>query len=480
MSNQASTTKTALKETFIAGQTSQGLEVRGTLLKLTRFAAAFELYGPGDVLRLSEVLGSFHIAVRGRTIYAGRAVVRSLVETGPTLVCEAMLDETAWQDLDFDAAMPRDGRLAGCFASFLEEWQKAYLVRPEYKVIVADMQSFLADLRLWLQQVELGIRAEPEADQGKVEQAAAEAIAQKVVPCINTLFEQFENFAGALPGDSLPAHHNFMRRLLHPLVLCAPFAHRTFHKPLGYAGDYEMVNMILRNTWEGDSFFAKIVNMWFLRQPPAQAHRNRIAYLSDRLRDETLRTRPLGHAARIFNLACGPAHEVQQFLRESTLSQSAAFTLLDFNEETLRHVQAALAPVKAQSGRRTPLEYVHKSVHQLLKESGRAAQRPAEGMYDFVYCAGLFDYLSDQVCRRLMEMMYGWLAPAGLLVATNVEPSNPLRNGMEHLLDWHLIYRTGAEMVGLRPQEAHPDQVRVLADATGTNVFLEVRKPSHG
>jgi extracellular factor (EF) 3-hydroxypalmitic acid methyl ester biosynthesis protein len=220
--------------------------------------------------------------------------------------------------------------------------------------------------------------------------------------------------------------------------------------------------------------------MWFLRQPPAQAHRNRVAYLTDRLQDETLRARHCGRAARVFNLACGPAHEVQQFLRESPASQSATVTLLDFNDETLQHVEAALAAAKTQSGRRTPLTYVHKSVHQLLKESGRVDRRPAEEAYDFVYCAGLFDYLSDQVCRRLMELLYGWLAPGGLLVATNVEPSNPLRNGMEHLLDWHLIYRTGAELVRLRPQEAHLDQVRVLADATGTNVFLEVRKPSHG
>ncbi len=480
MSNQASTTKGALKETFVVGQTSQGLEVRGTLLKLTRFAAAFELYGPGAVLRLSEVLSNFRITLQDRAIYVGRAVVRGLIDTGPTFVCEVTLDETAWQDLAFEAAMARDGRLGGQFTDFLEEWQKAYQVRSEYKVIVADMQTFLAGLRLWLQQVELGINAELKTDRAHLEQAAAEAIALKVVPCINTFFEKFETFTSTLPDDVLPAHRNYMRRQLHPQVLCSPFAYRTFSKPLGYAGDYEMVNMILRNGWEGDSLFAKVVNMWFLRQPPAQAHRNRIAYLADRLQDETLRARHLGRTARIFNLACGPAHEVQHFLRESLASESAAFTLLDFNAETLQHVEAALTAAKAQSGRRTPLTYVHKSVHQILKESGRADRRPAGEPYDFVYCAGLFDYLSDQVCRRLMDIMYGWLAPGGLLVATNVEPSNPLRHGMEHLLDWHLIYRTGPEIEQLRPQQAHPDQARVLADATGTNVFLEVRKPAHG
>jgi extracellular factor (EF) 3-hydroxypalmitic acid methyl ester biosynthesis protein len=60
-----------------------------------------------------------------------------------------------------------------------------------------------------------------------------------------------------------------------------------------------------------------------------------------------------------------------------------------------------------------------------------------------------------------------------------VEPSNPLRNGMEHLLDWHLIYRTGPQLERLRPQIALSEHVRCVADATGVNVFLEVRKPAH-
>jgi extracellular factor (EF) 3-hydroxypalmitic acid methyl ester biosynthesis protein len=96
-----------------------------------------------------------------------------------------------------------------------------------------------------------------------------------------------------------------------------------------------------------------------------------------------------------------------------------------------------------------------------------------------VYCAGLFDYLSDQICRRLVNLMYEWLVPGGLLLVTNVEPCNPLRNGMEHLLDWHLVYRTGPQLQLLKPDRAEPHSARVLGDETGVNVFLEIRKPPH-
>jgi extracellular factor (EF) 3-hydroxypalmitic acid methyl ester biosynthesis protein len=166
-------------------------------------------------------------------------------------------------------------------------------------------------------------------------------------------------------------------------------------------------------------------------------------------------------------------------MAEQAVSSRSAFTLLDFNEETLQYTQSTLNDARSRSGRATALNYVKKSVHHMLKESGRTIERTYQNQYECVYCAGLFDYLSDQVCQRLMSVMYDWLAPGGLLIATNVEPSNPLRYGMEHLLDWHLIYRTGPQMLKLKPLQADRDAVFVHADETGVNVFLEVRKPNN-
>src|SRR5690606_21713648 len=123
----------------------------------------------------------------------------------------------------------------------------------------------------------------------------------------------------AVADDASAIHRAYCRRQLHPLVMCAPFVHRTYEKPLGYAGDYEMVNMILRDPLEGASIFAKVVNSYFLAAPPAEAHRNRIDYLTEMLSDETRRRVRTGKVARIFNLGCGPAREVQSFLANNDL-----------------------------------------------------------------------------------------------------------------------------------------------------------------
>ena len=64
-----------------------------------------------------------------------------------------------------------------------------------------------------------------------------------------------------------------------------------------------------------------------------------------------------------------------------------------------------------------------------------------EKNYDFIYCAGLFDYLPDRTCKQLMNIFYEWLAPGGLLAATNVDACKPFRHMLEFVLDWHLIYR---------------------------------------
>ena len=294
------------------------------------------------------------------------------------------------------------------------------------------------------------------------------------------LFEKFEETVKSIEPDLQPAHQLFARRQLHPLLLCSPFLHRCYTKPLGYAGDYETVNMIFRDPYEGGSLFAKVVNFWFLQQAPAQAHRNRIDYLVRQLMLVTARAAGKNQRARILNVACGPAQEVQRFLAEHNLSSQTDISLLDFNEETLANTRALMSGIKTANNRSTSFHYIKKSVHRILKESaGKELASPSQEKYDYIYCAGLFDYLPDQICQRLMDAMYDWLSPGGLLVTTNVDASNPRRLTMDYVMAWHLVYRSGPELAALKPAAASPDDCRVISDNTGVNVYLQVTKPGH-
>ena len=145
---------------------------------------------------------------------------------------------------------------------------------------------------------------------------------------------------------------------------------------------------------------------------------------SDRERAE--RARSEGRVARVYNLGCGPAQEVQNFLSTDPISDETDLLLLDFNDETLINTTRVLEDLRTRHRRRTGLKLEKKSVHQILKEAGRPVAGAREG-YDLVYCAGLFDYLSDRICRRLLEIFYSMVAPGGLLVATNVFRCEPFK-----------------------------------------------------
>jgi extracellular factor (EF) 3-hydroxypalmitic acid methyl ester biosynthesis protein len=236
-----------------------------------------------------------------------------------------------------------------------------------------------------------------------------------------------------------------------------------------------MVNMILGSPHEGSSLFAKFLNTYFLSQPPAEAHRNRIKYLTEQIITETERVAKLGQPARIFNLGCGPAREIQNFLIEEDISNLAEFTLLDFNEETLHYTANRLTELKERYNRKTAVRYLPKSVSQILRDSRRAQEVFRSESYDLVYCAGLFDYLSDRVCRKMMEILFDLVVPGGLLITTNVATHNPVRNMMEYVGAWNLIHRDARQLASLRPP--WESEFRVTTEPTSMNLFLELRRP---
>ncbi len=463
---------------FIICRNSQGAEVRGTLHRLTRYLGVFEVYNPYSIVQLSEVLNDFRIMMNDRVVYSGRAVIANLVNTGIMLICEASLSDEGWIDIDILSPAQNKSRLLADFAEFLKETEKNYRVLPEFKLVVADMHTLLSDLRRWMEQVELGVRSLPSGDRIQAERETIKQLEDPILPAVAPLLERFENTASTIVQDQQPVHRSYIKRQLHPLVLCSPFIYRTFQKPLGYAGDYEMVSMMLRDPYEGSSMFAKIINRLFLDTAPVVAHRNRIIYLKQRLHDETQRMAEQGKVARIFNLGCGPAQEIQNFLIDDPLCDSADLLLLDFNDETITNTTRDLEGLRARHRRRTGIKLEKRSVHQILKESSRTGAGFEPASYDVVYCAGLFDYLSDRICRRLLEVFYDLLAPGGLLIATNVDLSNPSRNWMEYVLEWHLVYRNKEQFAKIAPDKAPPGSVEVKADSTGVNIFLEVRKPA--
>ncbi len=471
-------TTSRVREYQVIGRSHEGSNFQAKLTHLTRYHAVLEIYDPGLVLCVSQAIPDFTISMEDVIIYSGRAVVGSLINTKSLLVCEVKL-----ADEGFIIGMPAPAGGAVVtsseFREFLNQWQRVYRVHPEFKLVITDMQSFLLDLSRWLDHVELEASSSAKGGSDRVDLGRIRGLCEEIVPAFDALHERLEEISGQIEPELRPLHQHFAKRHLHSLIMCSPFAHRTFHKPLGYAGDYEMVNMILREPLEGGSLYARALNNWFLSQWPAKAHRNRITYLKEKLQAESLRGARRQKPIQVLNLGCGPASEVLQFLAQDDLSEHVQFTLWDFNDETVERTGSNLEDCKRRFQRRTPIQIVKKSVHQVLKEGGRAGSLGSQPQFDFIYCAGLFDYLTDRTCKQVMSIFYNWLTPDGLLAITNVADCKPFRHMLEFLLDWHLIYRDTEQGWALIPNQANRDDCRVLRDSTQVNMMVEVRKPYH-
>jgi len=463
-------------ETAVTFRTADGLERHATMVRTSLQAAHFEVFDPTLVLRLSEVLDAFQIHFQGRMAYNGRAVVRGLVDSGFKVACEAKLNEENWCGLGSLSSVGPLGEATPAFGDFLAEWQKLSRVQAAVKTTATDLLTFFTELQIWLNQVELTLRLQPAKAQDRMEREILLNLDPHFIRAITGITERFEHALNGMEKELRPLHQTYLRRFLHPLTQCSPFMHRAFEKPLGYAGDFEVVDMMFRDPFQGATLFAKLLNSYALQLPPVAAHRNRIEYLMNMLASESLRAGSQARQAKVFNLGCGPAREVQRFMAGNSLSDHASFVLADFEERTLKHAEGILHELKRHHHRKTQIKTSKISVAQLLKQQERRGRVATVEQYDVVYCAGLFDYLTDAVCRQLMAVFYAMLAPGGLLVATNVD-THAATNQMECFLDWHLFYRNPARLRDLAPATASPDEVVVKSDPTGANVFLEVRKP---
>jgi extracellular factor (EF) 3-hydroxypalmitic acid methyl ester biosynthesis protein len=459
-------------ENEVTFQTASGVEFRGSLARLTRHVAAFEASHLAAVLRTSEVLNNFKISGDNRVLYFGRAVVSSVVNTGESFLVETKLDSLG-SDTAFFLPPPGSGsNLPAAYDVFFRNWQKNYRISMEFKVLVADVQSYLTGVRHWLEGLEFGLN--PQADKAAQARDILAAVAPRIIEAFNGQHERFEEIICALPQESRGAHQDFVRQHWHKLFLGAPFAHRTYQKPIGYAGDYEMMNMIHRNQPEGRSLYEQLIHLLLVSQWPAQSVRNRIAHLGEYILNETARATRAGKTARILNVGCGPAWEVQDFLRETQLSSQAGFTLVDFNKETLAHAGQALEELKRQFSRHTEIRTQQLSVYELLKRTqhhGDGAER-----FELIYCGGLFDYLAPQTCRALIDLWYDSLLPGGLMVIANMNDTKPFRHFIEFILDWQLIYRDRHEILSLVPEHCR-ETASVIAEPTSVNLFLHIRKP---
>ena len=267
-----------------------------------------------------------------------------------------------------------------------------------------------------------------------------------------------------------------------PLLRACPFHRRAHDKPLGYAGDYRMMELHFAGEGTGEGLFGRFLHSIAQGYTLARAVAAREVVMRHAVRDVVQQATDA--PARVLSLAAGPAIELARLLEEHGVRRPTELLLLDQNRNAHENAHRRLTRVLVERyGGSLPVKVscLHFSVRQLLRPQtpeDRAIVDTVLSNLDLVYCAGLFDYLSDPVARRLTHFTYDRLRPGGRLLLGNLVAAPDCDFMMEFVLDWPLCYRTGDELLrfaeGLAPA---PATVSLTRDATGHAIFLDARRP---
>ena len=170
--------------------------------------------------------------------------------------------------------------------------------------------------------------------------------------------------------------------------------------------------MLYRDHAEGESLFAKVLNVYATWEDAARANINRIEFLGEKIRKTIAASSR--ERVRIASVGCGPAREIAALLAaRPELGQRLDVALIDQEERSITYCERTLAPFLATTGVR--IEFIRESVRKLLttRQLGEAL-----GSRELIYSAGLFDYLSDRTFSALLAALWGALAPGGTLAVT--------------------------------------------------------------
>ena len=459
-------------EMMIAGRVYQA-----DLFDLSQTGAAL-VWPPGPAVEVGMTLVELAVRFGRHEAYRGGARVSSLRRTADGTIAGVAFAGGA---VDIEAVLQlRDverwhERAVGLGLGVARApWRVAGHER--FKAMVAELRLLLADSRLRLTELENALPwsvAHAEAD-SPARDALVERVRRELVPDVVAYSGELDAALRTASRAERPALRELSMRHLHETLMQAPWMRRAHDKPLGYPGDFEVMNYAYGNRFSGATLFAKALSLSFLSTPAGEAVRARKDLIKARLRalcSDPTSDEPL----RILSIASGPAQEIVELLEESPRwRRPVDIVLFDQDKRALSQASGRLrALVAGRPGAEVKVVYLHDSIRRLLLGADVfSAERP----FDAIYSCGLFDYLQTRTATSLGRSLYALLAPGGTLTIGNMVPSNPSRWLMELHLDWHLIYREPDELLEIGRAAAPDAQLELVEEETGVNPFIALTR----
>ncbi|OPY79324.1 MAG: DNA-binding transcriptional dual regulator Crp [Syntrophorhabdus sp. PtaU1.Bin153] len=250
---------------------------------------------------------------------------------------------------------------------------------------------------------------------------------------------------------------------IFPYFMRSRFAERAYYKPRGYAGDFQMMEMIYSNEPAGDGKLGRLMDAWCLESAAARAVRGRRVFLKKQLEMICEERRNGENPIRIMNLACGSNRELFDFLSTCPYSELIAALCIDADPQALEYTNRHVNVVPHSASVRLMNDNV---VRWAL---GRV--RHNFGSQNIIYSAGLADYLDDKMCIALINRCHAYLEEGGILILGNFGYKNHNKIFLDRILQWRLIHRTEENLKEIFAKTLFGANIEIAAEENGVNLF---------
>jgi extracellular factor (EF) 3-hydroxypalmitic acid methyl ester biosynthesis protein len=409
-------------------------------------------------------------------VYSGRARV-ARVEPGPRNSTRVGLGlRTGFLDLPEFLRQDDEERLERALHHGPEYWR--HKIPEPFQEQVSRAAHFLQFYRQTLDRHESRYRAP-----GGGGQRAVTALAERALDALRGPWDDIQRAASRAAvecledRDVLIASKQLTETLVTPVMMPCPIVTRSYLKPLGYAGDYQVMLYYYADSLEGESVFAQVFHKFGCEHPMSAGVRTRRDYVVDLMRtehDRVLAGDPADPSFRVTSLGCGPAREVSEYIRErEEWPGRVTWTLIDQEDQALSIAYHECQREILSRGVDAALACLHLSFIQMLRDPSLV---PVERKQHFIFSTGLIDYLRESTAQALVRALYERLEPRGLLTLGNALAPNDYFWTPEFIVDWTILYRTRDDMLRLAAKLPESAEVEVQVEPGGAYYFLLVRK----
>lgn len=428
----------------------------------------------GAPLQVGDTIDELTVRFDRHEAYRGDARIGSVRKLEDKLIVGASFLDTL-MNVD-DVLLLRDVKTWNGKAPGLALSERPWRIsgHAEFKALVAEFRLLLEDAKQQLGDLEKSLPWH--VVHGDQDSPARAALIERISSEVGSEIVAASDGINASLNGSTPAERDVLKeysqRHLHDLLMQSPWMSRAREKPLGYPGDYEVMNGLYGNHFAGTTLFGKALNLGFVAT--GESVRQRKNLIKEKLSD-LMDARVGGGRARILSIAAGPAQEIYELLKErESLPESVEIVLFDQDERALAFSYGRL---KRLVSKRWPgqvrLLYLHDSIKRLLRDRGLFS---TFGTFDAIFSCGLFDYLQPRTAALLASGFFEQVSPGGTVYIGNMAPWNPARWYMEFHLDWHLIYRQHDEMLAFARAGAPSATLAILEEKTGMNPFVTLTR----